>query len=126
MGDLRFDLAASALRSDASDTRSLLDALAAKLEAALPAETRVERRAAKRFSKDKHVTSLEVRLGDALYAVSLSTSRALARRSTVVRGIVIKSDELSLDAWLDALSSALRHEAQRSEATRLALEKLLD
>ena len=43
-----------------------------------------------------------------------------------VRGVVIKRQQLSLDAWLDALSEALGAEAERSEAARLSLERLLD
>lgn len=125
MGDLSFDLVVSSLRADATDTRSLVEALATKLELALPAETRVDRKAAKLLSRDKQVTGLDVRLGDLSYALRMEGDRAQAKRSKASGGIVIKSEQLSLEAWLEALAETLRAEAQRSESTRLALERLL-
>ena len=38
---------------------------------------------------------------------------------------VLKNEELDIDAWLAMLSEALAAEANRSEATRRALERLL-
>ena len=125
MSDLSFDLVASSLRADATDTRSLVEALAAKLERALPTETHVERKATKLLSRERRVTRIEMRLGDLSYTLRMDGDRTQTQRSRTSRGIVIKSEELSLDAWLDALADALRAEAQRSESTRLALERLL-
>jgi hypothetical protein len=125
VGDTSFDLLASSLRADAADTRSLVEALAAKLEHALPAETRVERKATRFFSGEKRVARIDVRLGDLGYALRVEDDRAQTRRTRSSGGIVIKSEELSLDAWIEALAADLRAEAQRSESTRLALERLL-
>jgi len=46
-------------------------------------------------------------------------------RAKTVRGVVIKRQELPLEAWLDALSEALGAEAERSETARQSLERLL-
>jgi hypothetical protein len=48
------------------------------------------------------------------------------RRRTVVRGIALKSEELDVGAWVDALSADLVDEAARSERARIALQGLLD
>ena len=40
-------------------------------------------------------------------------------------GIVLKNEAVQTDAWLDMLGEALATEAQRSETTRRALERLL-
>jgi hypothetical protein len=40
-------------------------------------------------------------------------------------GIVLKSEALETDAWLAMLGEALAAEAQRSETTRKALERML-
>jgi hypothetical protein len=120
-----FDLVVSSLRADAADTRSLVEALATKLERALPAETHVDRKAAKLLSRDKQVTRIDLRLGDLSYALRMEGDRAQTKRSKTSGGIVLKSEELPLEAWLDALAETLRAEAQRSESTRLALERLL-
>jgi hypothetical protein len=40
-------------------------------------------------------------------------------------GIVLKNEAIDTEAWLTMLSEALASEAQRSETTRRALERLL-
>ena len=42
-----------------------------------------------------------------------------------MRGIVLKTEEVPLDVWIDELSRDLAEEAHRSERSRLALERLL-
>ena len=48
-----------------------------------------------------------------------------ARSSRLSGGIVLKSDTVTVDAWLEALGQAVADEAQRSAITRQALERLL-
>ncbi len=124
MAERRFDLAASSLRADASDARALAEALAAKLSEALPDQTRTRHRGGL-LSREKRLESVEVQLGEETFVLSLSGEKAEASRAKTVRGVVIKRQELPLDAWLEALSDALGAEAQRSEAARLSLERLL-
>jgi len=121
----RFDLAASSLRADASDSRALAEALAAKLSEALPDQTRTRRQAARFLSREKRLERVEVQLGDETYVLSLSGETAETSLAKTVRGVVIKRQQMPLDAWLDALSEALGAEAERSEAARLSLERLL-
>ncbi len=125
MAERQFDLAASSLRADASDARALAEALASKLGEALPDQTKIRRRGGRLLSRDKRLESVEVRLGEDTFVLSLSGEKAETSRAKTVRGVVIKRQELPLDAWLDALSDALGAEAQRSEAARLSLERLL-
>ncbi|HEY2650781.1 MAG TPA: hypothetical protein VGI50_02600 [Solirubrobacteraceae bacterium] len=125
MSDVSFDMVVSSLRADAADTRSLVEALATKLELALPAETHVDRKAVKRLSRDKRVARIEVRLGDLTYTLGMDGDRSHTQRSRTSGGIVIRSEELSLEAWFEAVADTLRAEAQRSESIRLALERLL-
>jgi hypothetical protein len=125
MTERRFDLAASSLRADASDARTLAEALAAKLGAALPDQTRTRHQRGRLLSREKLLTSVEVQLGEETFVLSLSGDKAQAIRAKTVRGVTIRRQELALDAWLTALSEALDDEAQRSEAARLSLERLL-
>ena len=121
-----FDLVAASLRADAGDTRSLAEALAAKLEAALPAHTRVERRSKRLLSREKVVRRVEVAVGEARYSLSVDDrGGAQAVRAHEVRGIVVKNEPLPVDAWLDAMARDLAELAQASEEGRLALERLL-
>jgi hypothetical protein len=122
----QFDLAASALRTDASDGRALVEALAAKLSSALPEHTKVRRKSVKLLSREKQVERIEVQLGEDTFSLSIAGTRAEAVRAKSVRGVVIKREELPLEQWLGILAHALADEANRSETTRLALERLLD
>lgn len=125
MAEHRFDLAASSLRADASDARALAEALAAKLSEALPSQTRTRSKAARLLSRDKRLEQVEVQLGDETFVLSLAGQTAQTSVAKTVGGVVIKRQQLPLDAWLDALSEALGAEAERSEAARLSLERLL-
>jgi hypothetical protein len=125
MTERRFDLAASSLRADASDARALAEALASTLCEALPDQTRTRRQGGRLLSREKRLERVEVQLGEETFVLSLAGNKAETSRAKTVRGVVIKRQELSLDAWLEALSEALDAEAQRSETARLSLERLL-
>jgi len=117
------DLLAASLRADATDTAAFLEALAARLEGALPGQVEVRRKGG--LFGGKRVRSIAVRLGDSRYEIEGDGGPPAARRRTVVRGIALKSEELSVDAWIDALSADLLALAQSSERGRAALERLL-
>ena len=121
-----FDQVAASLRADSGDVRGYCEALAVKLEVALPAQTRVERRSRKFLSREKVVRSIEVEAGESRYSLVVDDRGAVdATRSAAVRGIVLKNDPLPLDAWIDALARDLAEQAATSEQGRLALERLL-
>jgi hypothetical protein len=121
-----FDLVAASLRADAADSRGFVEALAVRLEAALPGQARVERRSRKLLSREKVVRSIEVDAGDNRYSLQVADHGAMeARRSAAVRGIVLKNDPLPLDEWIDSLARDLSEQARTSEQGRLALERLL-
>jgi hypothetical protein len=119
------DLLAASLRADSTDTRSLIEALAAKLESALPTQTTIDRKAARLFSNKKRVESVKVVLGENTYELSIAGDTAKPTRRKTVGGIAIRNENLSLDEWLSGLTHALSAEAGRSEAARIALEQLL-
>jgi hypothetical protein len=121
-----FDLVAASLRADASDSRALAEALAAKLEVALPQQTRVARKGKGFLSREKVVRRVEVDCGEARYDLAIDDrGRTEANRAHEVRGIVVKNEPLTLDAWIDALARDLSELARTSEQARLALERLL-
>ena len=121
-----FDLVAASLRADAADSRGFVEALAVRLEAALPGQARVQRRSRKFLSREKVVRAIEVDAGENRYALQMDDRGALdARRSAAVRGIVVKNDPLPLDEWIDSLARDLAEQARASEQGRLALERLL-
>jgi hypothetical protein len=120
-----FDLLLASLRGDASDMRALMEALAVKLEAALPQKAVVERKANRPFSAKKRVERISIMLDQDRYALSIVHGSAQATRTRTVGGIAIRNEQLSLEEWLTRLTEALGAEAERSEAMRIALERLL-
>jgi len=118
-----FELVASSLRADAQDFGAFLEALATKLAGALPEATTIERGG--RF-RGRRVERIQVDLGESRYRLEVTKAgRPLGSRSRVVRGIVLKNDELALDQWIEALSGDLTAAAETSERSRVALERLL-
>ncbi len=68
---------------------------------------------------------INLELGESRYELTHDDGAVVTNRSSVVRGISLKSDELALDQWIDDLAAHVIAEAERSERGRLALEKLL-
>jgi hypothetical protein len=119
------DLLAASLRADAGDVDAFVEALAVKLEAALPGQVEVERRGGLLGGR-KRVRRIEVTLGDQRSELEAERGRVTCRRRSVVRGIALKTQELDLDAWIAALSQDVVEEAERSERGRQALARLLE
>jgi hypothetical protein len=121
-----FDLVAASLRADAADSRGLAEALALRLETALPTQTRVQRRARKLLSRDKVVRAIEVDAGENRYSLAVDDRGGIdTHRSAAVRGIVLKNDPLPLEEWIDALARDIAEQARASAQGREALERLL-
>jgi len=117
-----FELLAASLRADARDLDAFVEALAAKLTAAFPQSTRVER---KGFRGGGRVRALDVELGEHRYRLSVQSGRPTSSRARTVRGIVLKNEELGLDEWIESLARDLAEGAEESERGRVALERLL-
>jgi hypothetical protein len=123
--DLDIDLVTASLRADAGDVGTFVEALAVKLEEALPQAVAVERhrdgmfgpKRVRRISLDAGGQRLELRVNGA------SIATVCARLSG---GIVLKTEELPTDEWLRALGEALTVQARGSQTTRQALERLLN
>lgn len=99
--------------------------LADKLEVALPAQVRVDRRRVRMLSGEREVKGIECDLGERRYSLSVDHGRVEPSRATVVRGVVLKSERLRLDDWIDALAADLAVEAGASEQASRAVELLL-
>jgi len=120
-----FDLDAAALRADGRDLDAGVEVLATKLEGALPAATRVERRARGLLSRERRVERIELALGECTYVLSRERHGLATTRARTVRGVRIKNEQLDVDAWLAALEADLREEARTSAEARAAVERLL-
>jgi hypothetical protein len=121
---LDLDLLAASLRADSSDLSAFVESLAAKLEEAVPRRVRVERHRSGMFGP-KTVRSVSVDLDDRRLELRAQGGSVQTRCAKLSGGIVLKNETLETEAWLAMLSEALAAEADRSEATRKALERRL-
>jgi hypothetical protein len=118
------DLLAASLRADAGDIRAFVEALATKLSEAFPGHVLVERRGS-RLRGAKRVRRIVLPLADDRFELDHDDGRIVCLRSTMVRGISLRTERLELDNWLDLLSRSLVTEAETSERGRDALQRLL-
>ncbi|MGH2973027.1 MAG: hypothetical protein ACREEC_06420 [Thermoplasmata archaeon] len=119
------ELWAASLRASSGDLDVFVEVLAEKLEQALPGRVVVERRPVRRFSKDRRVARIEVALGDERFIAVANGGVIETRCAKAVRGVVLKSEVLPVERWLEGLGRELAIEAEASEQSRLALEQLL-
>ena len=117
------ELVSASLRADSRDIKTYLELLAEKLTATFPDRVRVEKRGL--LPGTKSVRRIVVLLGDDRFTIEIDNGALTCLRSSMVRGIALKNDQLALDAWIDELSRSVVQQAEASEQGRLALERLL-
>ncbi len=120
------DLAAAEARADRADVHALIEALAARLEDAMPRMVVVKRRRVGGFrSKQSEIESIDVALDEQRFQLAQTRSGLRCTRHTVVRGITLKREELPVDRWIRELVGAVSQAATVTEQARVALEGLL-
>ena len=123
MDDL--DLAAAQLRADGADLPAFAEALAVRLEGALPRLVTVDRRRAGFLSGRREVARIACRLGDDTFTLTQDRGQVTTRREKTVRGITLKTDELPVDRWIAELIAAVGTSAQAGDDASRALRELL-
>lgn len=122
---LQMELLAASLRADSTDNKAFLEALATKLAGSLPNQTTVIRQSSI-FSRERPVKEITVTMGDYQYRIGREKQGPIVtQRAKVVRGIVLKTEQIPMDQWIDELADALAHEAANSAQARIALERFL-
>jgi hypothetical protein len=120
----QFDLLAASLRADAVDLKAFVEALAVKLGESFPQRVHIERKGGFLGGKQR-VRRVAVTLGDNEYELRSDDGQIACQRRNVVRGIALKTEQLSLEQWIDALAGGLVDEAGKTESDRVALERML-
>lgn len=124
-GSLELDLIAAALRAESANLVTFVEALAVKLEEAVPGLVEVERgRGGLRGRRRVHKLAIDAG-GERLELVAPGGDTIQARRARVSGGIVLKTEPIDIDEWMHEVSAALAREAARNGRTRAALERLL-
>ena len=123
--DLDIDLVTASLRADMSDLRAFVEALAVKLEDAVPGAVSVERRRDGMFGR-KLVRRVALDAGGQRLELRADGASIQTRCARVSGGIVLKNEDMPTDEWLRTLGEALADQARSSLTTRQALERLLN
>ena len=123
---LKFGVAANLAHYYTKEGRGLLSPLTRLLQEALGEE--VEVHMAGGFFSKKELSGVSFTLGEWRYSLEDAggdpkSGPLAAKRTRVVRGIALKTEELPTDAWLEEVGLALEIEAQKNEATHAALSK---
>ena len=122
---LQMEMLAASLRSDSTDVKAFLEALASKLSGSLPNQTIVTRHSGL-FSREHPVKEITVNLGDYQYRISRERQGpVMTQRAKIVRGIVLKTDQVPMEQWIEELAGALADVAANNSQARIALERFL-
>jgi len=114
-------------RNYASDQAGFVPYIATMLESALPEHVSVERQPVRFLSHEKRVSGIEVTLGDVKFSLKADPKHPVAcTRTKSVRGIKLKTEDISMGEWLDGIAAAITEKAASSEKAYFALKNFLD
>jgi hypothetical protein len=125
IGDDANDLAmaAAAIRANAGDFRALIRALSTELGDVLGDRLMTER--VGKFRKSNEISALRVTLSGNSYVAEIQRDTVQCSLAHFSGGIKIRTEPMSTDVWLARLLGDLRTEAAKSDATRIALERVV-
>jgi hypothetical protein len=125
-GGSELDLAAASVRADGVYSQAMIDALAVRLEEALPRMAVIKRRRVGGFrSRRTEVELIAVEMGDQRFELASAGGGVRCLRTKVVRGIALKRDEVPIDRWVRELVDAVVSSAAVGEEARSVLEGLV-
>lgn len=120
-----FDLHAAWIRRAQVDLHAFLEALAVRLEQALPGRVQVERKRDGLFKSTSHVVSVAVHTDNGAYLLDAHTPTIQTKRQHEVRGVVLRNETLPLDEWLKALEKELHELSGTLTGARTVLQDFL-
>jgi hypothetical protein len=118
------ELAAASLRADGSDVRILVKVLADQLSDALGSRLEVKRSGG-RLRKSDQIRSIRIVMGSDQFDAEVDGDVLVCTVGHSSGGIRIRSEKVTVDAWLARLLGALKVEADHSQAVRKALESMV-
>lgn len=114
---------AAGLRAGLGSEADLLERVAGILQGSFPDETRLVRKGG--FFSARKLDLLELNLGEAIFRMRRDGKRVVSEREMFVRGIKLKTERLTPDAWLGELFASLEAAAAESTRARDALLRLV-
>lgn len=121
---LRFETLAAALNIGKSQQKDLVETLAKMMTLSLPDNVSITR-GGWILSKDKPIEELTIRFDDYHYRIIKEGSGYSARTLKMVRGVALKTTELSLDDCFNEILKELTSLAEQNGKARDALQKFV-
>ena len=122
---MKVDVLAASLRMEGKQSGDAMENLAKKLELCLPEHVTISRDGWF-LSKTKPVKDLLVQFDNFHYQLTREKSGSItARQMKIVRGVALKTTEISLDQWIDGLAGEMAELAKKNSQTREALSRLI-
>lgn len=119
------DLHAAFMRRAAADQGAFVEALAARLEQALPGLVRIERKRNGLFSKAAHVRAISIDTGDTQYVLEQDQGILRAMCTHVAHGVILKRETLTVQQFLEALGNTLGKLSADAEGAHHVLHDFL-
>ncbi len=113
-GPDQFDLDGAVLRRSETELRAFMEALAVRIEGALPGRVTVDRRRDGLLSGTRRVSRIAVRGEHALYELRIGKGELSATRAKLVRGVSISTATISAREWLAELGAELQTLAEQA------------
>ncbi len=107
------------------DLKAFLEAFPARMEGALPGRVAVERRRNGLFSRHTHVVSIAISTDDHVYTLRLDGPNVATWRSKAVRGVTLRSEQMSASEWLAALNDDIEALTQQAGAAHDVIHRFL-
>ncbi len=120
-----FDLSAAWLRRAQGDFQAFIAAFGARMDGALPGRVTLERKRNGFFSTQSHVARVMIETEANIFTLSLVQNRLVAMRTKSVRGVVLKSEEMTVPAWLAALDAEIKALAEHAGSAQTVLHDFL-
>ena len=121
---MQVDILAAALRSDKKEAVSTVEFLAKKFEAILPDHTTIVR-GGWLLSSEKPVKELKVAFDEFHYQLNVDKKFVTGREMKLVRGVVLKTREISLDEWINRVAQELAALAAKNAQAKEALTEFI-
>ncbi|MBY0377664.1 MAG: hypothetical protein K2Q33_03775 [Gammaproteobacteria bacterium] len=123
--NFEMDVLMASMRIDGKQSASMLDVLAKKFELALPENVEVTR-GGWFLSKEKPVEQIVLRFEDAHYVlIKPKHGPVQAMQSKIVRGVAIKTNDISYDQWIALVAQEIKDLASGNAGARDSIRKLL-
>ena len=122
---LDLQLATTAILADTHDVKALLEMLARQLSSTLGDKVAVERDGGL-MRRAKEIKSLRVFLGSKTFSAEVSRGNLVASVGYDSGGIRIRTEKTDMSTWLSRLLGDLQEAANTNQASRMALEAIVN